>query len=288
MPPAQKAEAKASSQLNHTNGSDQRSKNSNNGSINGNKHNGNNNSSSYHAQRSNQSNRRMGQQTATLPAGVPPRTAAAPSSSHGYPYNQSNTATSAPSQQPTPLFQRLVTEEVQELKAYARIIENQNRRLVELERIHGDLENRLELEARGRAQLETTLERRERSWTMKYHDLEKDRDQWKSVVSQEEAKNARLFDQVVRKDQDIHRMLQRKYDNQRETGPGQQIRNMRHNERQSQGTSPRQAPHNQDPTHQRMGSDLNKSPHEILATTGSMETVRIRNVTTLLNDFFAI
>ena len=210
MPPAQKAEAKASSQLNHTNGSDQRSKNSNSGSINGNKHNGNNNSSSYHAQRSNQSNRRMGQQTATLPAGVPARTAAAPSSSHGYPYNQSNTAISAPPQQPTPLFQRLVTEEVQELKAYARIIENQNHRLVELERIHGDLENRLELEARGRAQLETTLERRERSWTTKYHELEKDRDQWKSVVSQEEAKNARLFDQVVRKDQDIHRMLQRK------------------------------------------------------------------------------
>ena len=45
---------------------------------------------------------------------------------------------------------------------------------------------------------------------MKYHDLEKDRDQWKNVVSQEQAKNARLFDQVVRKDQDIHRMLQRK------------------------------------------------------------------------------
>jgi hypothetical protein len=45
---------------------------------------------------------------------------------------------------------------------------------------------------------------------MKYHDLEKDRDQWKNVVSQEQVKNARLFDQVVRKDQDIHRMLQRK------------------------------------------------------------------------------
>ena len=155
----------------------------------------------------------MGQPTVTtLPAGAPSRTAVAPASSsgHNYHYNLSNSGVSAPPQQPTTLFQRLVTEEVQELKAYARIIENQNRRLVELERIHGDLENRLELEARGRAQLETTLERRERSWTMKYHELEKDRDQWKSVVSQEEAKNARLFDQVVRKDQDIHRMLQRK------------------------------------------------------------------------------
>jgi hypothetical protein len=118
--------------------------------------------------------------------------------------------TSSASSQPTPLFERLVTEEVQELKAYARIIENQNRKLVELELIHGDLESRLELESRGRTQLESTLERRERDWATRYQKLEKDRDQWKTTVSQEQTKNARLIDQVVRKDQDIHRMLQRK------------------------------------------------------------------------------
>jgi hypothetical protein len=211
MPPvAQNVETKAASQLNHFNVGDQRSKNSIAGSMNGNKNNGNSNSSSHHSQRPAQSNRRMGPPTvATIPLGAPSRTAAtaATSSSHHYHNHPSNNAGSAV---PQTLFQRLVTEEVQELKAYARIIENQNRRLVELERIHGDLENRLELEARGRTQLETTLERRERSWTMKYHDLEKDRDQWKNVVSQEQVKNARLFDQVVRKDQDIHRMLQRK------------------------------------------------------------------------------
>ena len=212
MPPAQTVEAKAASQMNHFNGGDQRSKNSSAGSTNGNKNNGNSNSSNHHSQRPNQSNRRMGQQPTitNLPLGAPSRTAtAAASSSHHYHNHPSNSAVST-SPQPTTLFQRLVTEEVQELKAYARIIENQNRRLVELERIHGDLENRLELEARGRTQLEATLERRERSWTVKYHELEKDRDQWKHVVTQEQAKNARLFDQVVRKDQDIHRMLQRK------------------------------------------------------------------------------
>jgi hypothetical protein len=112
--------------------------------------------------------------------------------------------------QPTPLFERLVTEEVQELKAYARIIENQNRRLAELERVHGDLEARLELESRGRVQLETTLEEREREWAIKFKQLEADRDHWKGVVKVEQTKNARLIDQVVRKDQDIHRMLQRK------------------------------------------------------------------------------
>lgn len=111
---------------------------------------------------------------------------------------------------PTPMFERLVTEEVQELKAYARIIENQNRRLVELERVHGDLEARLELEARGRAQLEATLEARERDWSVRYRQMEMDRDHWKEEVTKEQSKNARLIDQVVRKDQDIHRMLQRK------------------------------------------------------------------------------
>ena len=112
--------------------------------------------------------------------------------------------------QPTPLFERLVTEEVQELKAYARIIENQNRRLSELERVHGDLEARLELESRGRIQLETTLEERERQWALKFKELQADRDHWQDVVKVEQTKNARLIDQLVRKDQDIHRMLQRK------------------------------------------------------------------------------
>ena len=65
------------------------------------------------------------------------------------------------------------------------------------------------------------------------------------------------------------------------------MRNMRHNERQPQGSSPRQMQHNQDPPQQRRETEMNKSPHEILATTGSIESVRIRNVKTLLADFFA-
>jgi hypothetical protein len=113
-------------------------------------------------------------------------------------------------QQPTPLFERLVTEEVQEIKSYVRIIENQSRRLSDLENFHGDLETRLEVESRGRQQLEATLEAREREWAHKYSELEGDRDHWKAVVKAEQTKNSRLIDQVVRKDQDIHRMLQRK------------------------------------------------------------------------------
>lgn len=111
---------------------------------------------------------------------------------------------------PSPLFERLVTEEVQELKSCLKMIDKQQSRLNELERVHGDLETRLEQESRGRAQLETTLEQREREWAAKFKELESDRDHWKKIVELEQAKNAKLVHQVVRKDQDIHRMLQRK------------------------------------------------------------------------------
>lgn len=121
-----------------------------------------------------------------------------------------NSDHSTPSIHPAPLFQRLVSEEVQELKAYARIIEGQNRRLAELERYHSDLEGRLEVESNRRMELERTLDDRERTWADQISELENERDNWRDVVQQERTKNSRLLEQVVRKDQDIHRMLQRK------------------------------------------------------------------------------
>ena len=108
------------------------------------------------------------------------------------------------------MFQRLVSDGVQELKAYARIIESQNRKLSELEAGHRDLELRLEVQADRSLELETTLEDRERVWMEQIRELEKDRDQWKELVNVERVKNAALMDHLVRKDQDIQRMLQRK------------------------------------------------------------------------------
>lgn len=213
--------------------------------------------------------------------------------------------------QPTPLFERLVTEEVQELKAYARIVENQNRRLSELERVHGDLETRLELESRGRVQLEATLEHREREWATKFRELEADRDHWKEIVKVERTKNARLIDQVVRKDQDIHRMLQRKvrsphccinrqiidshrvtlqYDKKGDSPSSTHpIRNVRQlvNDRPS-AVVQQQGVHDSNSSSHRKGEQQFKSPHQILAASGSMEAVRTRNVQNLLRDFFAL
>jgi hypothetical protein len=72
--------------------------------------------------------------------------------------------------------------------------------------------------------------------------------------------------------------IAQQYDNQRETPTSHSIRNVRPigNERQA-GSSQT----NLDSAHF-------KSPHEILAASGSMEKVRKKNAQNLLMDFFAL
>lgn len=187
----------------------------------------------------------------------------------------------SPNLHPTPLFQRLVSEEVQELKAYNRIIESQNRRLAELERVHGDLEVRLEVQSNRRLELEKTLEDRERTWAEEIHEIEQERDQQKDLVTAERSKNGRLMDQVVRKDQDIQRMLQRKYDHQRNDGLGSSIRNARGPSKSPVATN---GHHGDSPT---LRHD-HKSPHDLLNASGSSEAVRERIVSNALMDFFGL
>lgn len=205
--------------------------------------------------------------------------------------NAMTTRIDAGLQQPTPLFERLVTEEVQELRAYVRIVENQNRRLVELERVHGDLEARLEAEAKSRQQVEATLEAREREWAEKLEHVERDRDHWKDLVEAEKIKNSKLIDQVHRKDQDIHRMLQRKYDNE--------ITRSTRNARSAATTGPNEGardnkPRNSSPkdtsakTTTVADETVHKGPHQILAAVGSAEKVRNRNAKSLLMDIFGM
>lgn len=117
----------------------------------------------------------------------------------------------SPSMPPaTPLFQRLVTEEVQELKAYTRIIEEQNRRVTELERRTADLDKRLLKKDKEKADLERTLEHRETQWRNKFERLEADRDHQKELVEQEKRMNTKLNYQVAQMEQEIHKFLTRK------------------------------------------------------------------------------
>ena len=113
--------------------------------------------------------------------------------------------------EPAPLlFERLATEEAQELRTYAHIIEQQNRRLAELERQHGELEAKVEQKAKDVVALEQTLERREVDWQAESNALKQERDRWRDSVQSEQVKNERLLDLVYRKDKEIQRMIQRK------------------------------------------------------------------------------
>lgn len=122
-----------------------------------------------------------------------------------------------------PLFERLVSDDVQELKSYSRIIQSQNARLAELERVNDDLERRLEIQAKQKMTLESELTAMERQWSVRYSELETERDAWKGAVEAERRRSAGLRDQISRKDRELHRMLQRKYDGGRDGRAGSQM-----------------------------------------------------------------
>lgn len=104
----------------------------------------------------------------------------------------------------SPLYERLVTEEVH------RIMEHQRQQIADLQALQNDLETRLENETRRRLGLEATLEAREREWDRQVQLLEQDREHWRGEVHTVEAKNDRLHKEVVRLEQQIQRMVQRK------------------------------------------------------------------------------
>ncbi|GMI36426.1 hypothetical protein TrRE_jg11946 [Triparma retinervis] len=115
------------------------------------------------------------------------------------------------------------SDDVQELKSYSRIIQSQNARLAELERVNDDLERRLEIQAKQKMTLESELTAMERQWSMRYSELETERDAWKGAVEAERRRSSGLRDQISRKDRELHRMLQRKYDGGRDIRAGSQM-----------------------------------------------------------------
>ena len=112
--------------------------------------------------------------------------------------------------QPTPLFERLVTEEVQELKTYAGIVERQNVELAKQKKVQEDLEARLRGETRRRKELESLLEEQERLWSEKFAELEQERNAAEKKLQDEQTKTKKLINQVQRKDRDIHDFFKKK------------------------------------------------------------------------------
>jgi len=111
---------------------------------------------------------------------------------------------------PTIFSNIIANEEAQELRTYARIIEQQNRRLAELERHQKFLEAEVEQRTAAAQGLEASLERREREWKVENDSLRAERDKWRNSVQAEQTKNERLLALVNRKDMEIQRMIQRK------------------------------------------------------------------------------
>ena len=101
-------------------------------------------------------------------------------------------------------------DDAQQLRTYARIIEQQNRRLAELERQHDFLESELEARTSDLARLESTMERREKEWMAENDRLRTERDKFEEAKKAEVSKNERMLELINKKDAEIRRMIQRK------------------------------------------------------------------------------
>jgi len=110
----------------------------------------------------------------------------------------------------TPLFERLQTEEIAELKSYNRILSLKNHQISTFESLLEDLETRLEQETSNRLNLEHLLESSNNTHLKERLSLEKDVDMWKTRVQVEKMKNKKLLEEVNKKDKEIHKMMQRK------------------------------------------------------------------------------
>jgi len=104
-----------------------------------------------------------------------------------------------------------VSEEVKDLKEYIRITENLSRRVIELEKIHFDLEHRLEEEQIKVQNLEHTLRQREKSWKGQCDTLQKENTQSQKLVKEERLKVEKLLDMVNRLQNEIRNMIMNKF-----------------------------------------------------------------------------
>mmetsp|Transcript_6338 Transcript_6338/g.12192 ORF Transcript_6338/g.12192 Transcript_6338/m.12192 type:complete len:255 (+) Transcript_6338:1016-1780(+) len=114
---------------------------------------------------------------------------------------------------PTTLFSNVMdADEAQQLRTYARIIEQQNRRVAELERQHEFLESELETRTSDLARLESTMEWRESEWKAENDALRTELEKSEENVKTEVSKNEKMLESINKKDIEIRRLIQRKYD----------------------------------------------------------------------------
>lgn len=105
---------------------------------------------------------------------------------------------------------RLLDAEVQDLREFTKIIEKQNREIVELKNTNIEMEHRLEHQMLERNDLESKIEDQEQLWDAKCQQLTRERDEFKKSLQNEEATNQKLWEIIFSKEKEITRAYQRK------------------------------------------------------------------------------
>jgi hypothetical protein len=109
---------------------------------------------------------------------------------------------------PTPFFDRIVSEEVQELKEYSRIIKAQHAEINELKGSNRALEIDLEMESMKRIELESALEDQERLYRHERKELISQRDDLEELLEAEKNTNKKLWELVYQKEKEIQKAYQ--------------------------------------------------------------------------------
>jgi len=110
----------------------------------------------------------------------------------------------------TLLLDRLLDGEVQDFREFTKIIEKQNREIVELKNTNIEMEDRLEYQTKERIDLEETIEEQEKLWDDKCKQLSKERDDFQKSLQAEKTTNSKLWDLVYAKEKEIQRAYQRR------------------------------------------------------------------------------
>ncbi len=111
---------------------------------------------------------------------------------------------------PTLFFERIVNEEVAEIKSYTEIIQKQNSEIIELKNNNNEMEARLEFQTKDRIELESTIENQEIHWARKCEELQETVDAFKKSLETEKTTNKKLWDLVYVKEKEIKRAYSRK------------------------------------------------------------------------------
>lgn len=178
-----------------------------------------------------------------------------------------------------PLFERLVTEEAHDRERYIKRIDFLEQRLIQMQSVQDDLEHRLEQFTKEKLFMEKEWEELNSKWIKQCNGLEGERNTWIKLCSDERGKNERLSNMMNRKDKEIQRMIQKKYDSGKGQGHGHSHSTHMKRSESYRGSSSSKA-------QSTMMQGVN--PYYLVVQKGSSEAVRKRNVMQSLLDFFGM